>query len=89
MNNKKDVHFEVLREESLRFRFKAVLEGRFPSREHAWPRTQEQEKILRDSLLRHVRKKGICKLKTGEYVLLGTYPENVAEYVREHGEFPH
>lgn len=69
-------------------RFEAATRGEFPCRDRAWPRDKEKREVLDAFLLDHMRRKGVFRLKNGQYVLLGAYPDDVAEYLRRNGAFP-
>lgn len=69
-------------------RFAKAVAGEFPVRDRARPRDPDKQIILDTFIKEHMWQKGICRLKNGQYVLLGTFPEVVASYIREHKSFP-
>lgn len=69
-------------------RFAKAVTGEFPVRDRARPRDPDKQTVLDTFIREHMRQKGICRLKNGQYVLLGTFPEIIAIYIREHRSFP-
>lgn len=83
-----DLNFEKMRETARRFRRKKALAGEFPIRERTWPRSEEKQQILEQLIMKKLRRSGVYCLKDGTLVLLGSYSEETAAYLRAHGEFP-
>lgn len=83
-----DLNFEKMRETARRFRRKKALAGEFPARERTWPRSEEKQQILEQLIMKKLRRSGVYCLKDGTLVLLGSYSEETAAYLRAHGEFP-
>jgi hypothetical protein len=77
-----------MRNTAKKFRRKKILAGEFPVRDHAGERSPEKADAIERRIKAHLRRKGVHRLKDGTYVLLGIYPDDVANYILEHREFP-